>query len=88
MYVGIATKVPLGIFLKGEQSYDEMVEVLDHMHQYIPTVSTVGEVSVTADSQQRVEVVTDRVHPIALGMSWLCLSDTNVHLMTAFFYRW
>ena len=34
------TQVPLGIILKNETKHEEMVEVMDHLHQYVPTSTT------------------------------------------------
>ena len=82
-------KVPLGICLKGEQKYEEMVQVLDHLHQYVPTVST-EEVITDPNSQEYVHVHNDMFEPTLLGVSpsvinigWyfvflMFLSDTNI----------
>ncbi len=62
------TKVPLGIYLKGKQKYEEMVEVLGHLHQYVPTVTT-REMVKDPSSQRTDEVVIDAFDTIGLGMS-------------------
>ena len=58
--------VPLGIFLKGEQKYEEMIEVLSHLNQYVPTVSTESAISVTG-LQEPVQIINDSFHTLALG---------------------
>lgn len=55
-------QVPLGIFLKGEQKYEEMVQVLDHLHQYVPTVSS-EETICTPHGKEKHDVF----HPVGLG---------------------
>lgn len=32
-------QVPLGILLKSETNYEDMVGIMDHLHQYVPTVT-------------------------------------------------
>ena len=34
----VVTQVPLGVVLKSEQKYEDMVDILSHLHQYVPTV--------------------------------------------------
>ena len=61
-------KVPLGIYLKGEQKYEEMIEVLSHLHQYIPTVTTEDEVTVQVDEEpMKVKTVMDTFFSIPIG---------------------
>ena len=31
-------QVPLGVFLKNENKLDEMADILDHLHKYVPRV--------------------------------------------------
>lgn len=33
-------QVPLGILLKSETNYEDMVGIMDHLHRYVPTVTT------------------------------------------------
>ena len=30
-------QVPLGVVLKSENKYEDMVHIMDHMHKYVPT---------------------------------------------------
>ena len=45
----------------------EMVEVLDHLHQYVPTVST-EEVISEPNSQKDIVVHNDEFEPTLLGL--------------------
>ena len=65
MHTCISTQVPLGIILKGEQKYEEMIEVLTHLSKYVPTVTTTETVPVAGE--EPVKVTQDSFHTIALG---------------------
>ncbi len=52
------------IFLKGEQKYEEMIEVLDHLHQYEPTVSE--EESIDTPDGEAKTIFKDTFHTIGL----------------------
>ena len=45
------TQVPLGTHLKGEQKYEEMIDVLSHLHQYVPTITSVNEVTIEGEDE-------------------------------------
>ena len=30
-------QVPLGVLNKSEMKYDDMIEIMEHVHQYVPT---------------------------------------------------
>ena len=53
--------------MKGEQKYEEMVQVLDHLHQYVPTESTSEQIKVP-NSDRTIDVVNDVFDPIPLGI--------------------
>ena len=53
--------------MKGEQKYEEMVQVLDHLHQYVPTMST-KETFTVHDSPETIEAVSDVCNTIILGI--------------------
>ena len=92
----LALQVPLGIYLKGEQKYEEMIDVLSHLNQYIPTVSTESTVNV-AGIEEPVRMTNDFFHTIALGMCifmymcctctcslcWFCTCESYVCSMLA-----
>lgn len=58
-------QVPLGVILKNEQKHDEMIEILDHLHQYVPTVTTTKNVD--APGLSPVCIPSDSFHHIAFG---------------------
>ena len=60
-------QVPLGIILKGEQKYEEMVQVMDILHQYVPTITTTETVTLP-DSEETIQCFKDSLDPIILGM--------------------
>lgn len=58
-------KVPLGIVLKNENKRDEMVEIMSHLHQYVPAISSTQEVTIsTGETVQKERTV---LHPILVG---------------------
>ena len=58
-------QVPLGIILKNETKHDEMVEIMDHLHQYVPTVTT-REI-VDAPGHASIDIPRDHFHQLAFG---------------------
>ena len=58
-------QVPLRIILKSEQKHDEMVQILDHLHQYVPTVTTTRTVDVPGHSPAHIPL--DHFHQLAFG---------------------
>ena len=65
-------QVPLGIIPKSEQKYEEMLDVLDHLHQYVPTVSTRKTI---IDDDETIEVTCNHFHPILFGefIAYICI---------------
>ena len=55
-------QVSLGIYIL--EKLEEMVQVMDHLDQYVPCKSTYDTVTVSGES---VKVTKDKFHPIALG---------------------
>ena len=53
--------------MKGEQKYDEMVQVLDHLHDYVPTVSSTERVPAPRRRTGYIDVVNDTIHQVLLG---------------------
>ena len=39
-WTAIFLQIPLGILLKTETKYEDMVGIMDHLHQYVPTVTS------------------------------------------------
>lgn len=58
-------QVPLGIILKNENKSGEMVDIMTHLHQYVPTVSTSHEHTIS--SGMTVEEKSATFHPILVG---------------------
>ena len=43
----LVTPKTLGVLLKSENNYDDMIEILEHLRQYVPTAT--GTIDVTGD---------------------------------------
>lgn len=56
----------MGILLKSETNYEDMVSILDHLHKYVPTKTDEESVEVPG-LQEPVEVTNDQFHPIVFG---------------------
>lgn len=57
--------MPLGIVLKNEAKGDEMVDIMRHIHQYVPTVEHVEEI--TLSTGEEVRVCREAMHQILVG---------------------
>ena len=73
-------QVPLGIILKNEQKHDDMVEILQHLHQHVPTVNTTKTVNVPGYSLMYIP--HDHFHQPAFGELTVFVR-THVHLQYA-----
>ena len=51
--------------MKGEQKYEEMVQILDHLHQYVPTVTSEELVNLPDGGQE--VAMNDAFHKIEIG---------------------
>ena len=60
-----AVQFRLGIILKNEQKHDDMVEILQHLHQYVPTITTTETVNVPGFSPTYIP--RDHFHQLAFG---------------------
>ena len=50
----VLLQVPLGIILKNENSHEDMVAIMDHVHQYVPAqTSEIIHVDESGDSLSR-----------------------------------
>lgn len=58
--------VPLGIILKSETKHDEMVDILEHLQQYVPSVTTTEKVSAPGQPEPA-EISVDKFHHLTLG---------------------
>ncbi len=59
-------QVPVGIILKGEQKNEDMVEILEDLQKYVPTVSTTESVDVPGESTP-MQVHVDKFHHLEIG---------------------
>ena len=58
--------MPLGVLLLNENKGDEMIKIVNHMHQYVPIVEPTEDVLVPSISDV-FEVVKTECHPVLLG---------------------
>ena len=61
--------MPLGVILKNENVLNEMVEILDELHKYVPTKQTTQEFEVvhSEDNVEHLSLKVDHFHHILLG---------------------
>lgn len=61
-------QIPLGIMLKSESNYEDMVDIMTELHQYVPTTTSVTSTTVPGDDEDsQVEMVEDLFHTILFG---------------------
>jgi L1 cell adhesion molecule like protein len=68
--------VPVGITLKGEQKNEDMVEILEDLQKYVPTVSMTESVDVPGESTP-VQVHVDKFHHLEIGGDQMTASRTR-----------
>ena len=59
-------QVPLGILMKNENKMDDMVDILTHMHQYVPSHAATKTVQVPGTEYPE-NVQLERLHHILIG---------------------
>lgn len=69
-------QVPLGIIPKNEVSYEGMVAIMEELHQYVPTTTSVMEIE-RPDHGGNVEVVVDNFHYILMGGDQLSVARSR-----------
>ena len=57
-------QVPLGILAKNENKGDDMVDIMEHLHQYVPVVNFSEDVSI---EDKRITVPRAVMYPILFG---------------------
>ena len=62
----MGVQVPLGILLKNESSYEDMVDIMKGLHPYVPTETTQSTQTIPG-SDTDIEVVKDTFHIILFG---------------------
>lgn len=68
-------QVPLGVQLKNENIIEEMVEIMSHIQEYVPTVSKMLELEVTGESN--ITVKADNFHNILFGGDQLTVARAH-----------
>ena len=58
-------QVPLGVILKNENKGDEMVDIMEHLHQYVPTAKYSEEKFISTGEKVLEEKA--KFHPILVG---------------------
>ena len=58
-------QVPLGVIFKNENKLDEMVDIMDHLNQYIPTEVTHTTVQIPGRAPKRMQI--DTMHKVLIG---------------------
>jgi L1 cell adhesion molecule like protein len=72
----VCMQVPVGITLKGEQKNEDMVEILEDLQKYVPTVSMTESVDVPGESTP-VQVHVDKFHHLEIGGDQMTASRTR-----------
>ena len=65
-HVIIIMQVPLGVLKKNEMKYDDMIEVMEHVHQYVPTNTDTVNVDLPG-SGGKLELTKNSFHKILFG---------------------
>ena len=58
-------QVPLGVFLKNETTYEEMMDIMYMLHKYVPKVEVTG--SYIGDDGHLKECKVQKMHHLLLG---------------------
>ena len=59
-------QVPLGVLPKNENKIEDMVCIMDHLHQYVPTLTKQRRVQVSPASEEE-EIHEHKFHKVLLG---------------------
>ena len=69
-------QVPLGVLLLNENKSDEMIEILQYLHKYVPSIGCEQEIPIL--SQGRSVIKTDTVqHRIVFGGDQLTVAHVR-----------
>lgn len=61
-------QIPLGILLKSEMSYADMISILEELQKYVPVVSSTSQTSVLVDGEvEECTVTDDKFHRLLFG---------------------
>ena len=64
LLISSSLQVPLGVKLKNEAKYEDMIDVMVDLHKYVPTRSSTS--SITLNGNQHI-VTKEEIYPICLG---------------------
>ena len=59
-------QVPLGVLNKSEMKYDDMIDIMDHLHQYVPTQTSVVQVDLP-EPDGKIDITKTSFHTILFG---------------------
>ena len=59
-------QVPLGVLNKSEMKYDDMIDIMDHLHQYVPTKTSTVEVDLP-ETGGKIDITKTGFHTILFG---------------------
>ena len=67
--LNLFVQVPIGVFLKNENKLDDMSEILDELHKYVPMIRTtqVVEISGPRETTRPITIHTDHFNHILIG---------------------
>ena len=63
-------QVPLGVLLKNENKGDYIVDIVTHLHQYVPVIGNTSRIEVPGIGEE-VEVKTSKMRKILFGVDQL-----------------
>lgn len=58
--------MPLGVLVKNENKYEDMISIMEHNHQYVPTTTTNLEIELPA-VDEKLKVEKTEFHTILFG---------------------
>lgn len=68
MHTFVLAQVPLGVILKSETKTEEMVDICDELHAYVPTTSKEHMIKFTdGDKDHEIKVMEDHFHHLLFG---------------------
>ena len=59
-------QVPLGVLKKNEMSYEDMIDIMEHVHHYVPTQTSTIEID-HPHIDDKIELTKTTLHTIVFG---------------------
>lgn len=73
-----STQVPLGVLFKSEQKNEDMLDIMKHVHTYVPMVqSTTTATTVVNGTDEEIHLVDQQIQPILFGGDQLTTERTR-----------